>query len=113
PSGGRPHEKGGPLRQIAMVGLGRMGANLVRRLLRDGHECVAFDVDEDAVTRLESEGAAGARSPEEAIEKLSKPRVVWVMVPAAITGRTIGQFASLMEPGGVIIDGGDRYSRED
>jgi 6-phosphogluconate dehydrogenase len=99
--------------QIAMVGLGRMGANLVRRLMRDGHECVAFDVAEDAVTRLESEGATGARSPEEAIKKLSKPRVVWVMVPAAITGRTIDQFASLMEPDDVIIDGGNSYYRDD
>jgi len=99
--------------QIAMVGLGRMGANLVRRLMRDGHECVAFDVNEDAVKELESEGATGARSPEEVIAKLSKPRVLWFMVPAAITGRTIDQFASLMEPEDVVIDGGNTYYRDD
>jgi 6-phosphogluconate dehydrogenase len=99
--------------QIAMVGLGRMGANLVRRLMRAGHECVAFDVNQEAVTQLESEGAIGARSPEEVITKLSKPRVVWVMVPAAITGRTVDRFASLMEPDDVIIDGGNSYYRDD
>jgi 6-phosphogluconate dehydrogenase len=99
--------------QIAMVGLGRMGANLVRRLMRDGHECVAFDVDQDAVAQLEAEGAIGARSPEELITRLSKPRVVWIMVPAAITGRTVDQLASLMEQGDVIIDGGNSYYRDD
>jgi 6-phosphogluconate dehydrogenase len=99
--------------QIGMVGLGRMGANLVRRLMRDGHECVAFDVDQDAVTNLESEGALGARSQEELITKLSKPRVVWVMVPAAITGTTVEQLAALMEPDDVIIDGGNSYYRDD
>jgi 6-phosphogluconate dehydrogenase len=90
-----------------------MGGNLVRRLMRDGHECVAFDVNQDAVAQLESEGAAGARSAEELVAKLSKPRVVWVMVPAAITGRTVEQFASLMEPDDVIIDGGNSYYRDD
>jgi 6-phosphogluconate dehydrogenase len=99
--------------QPGMVGLGRMGANLVRRLMRDGHECVAFDVNEDAVAQLESEGATGARSPQEFIEKLSKPRVAWVMVPAAITGRTVDELASLMEPGDIIIDGGNSYYRDD
>jgi 6-phosphogluconate dehydrogenase len=99
--------------QLGMVGLGRMGANLVRRLMRDGHECVAFDVNESAVEQLESEGATGARSAEEFISKLSKPRVVWVMVPAAITGRTVSQLAALMEAGDVVIDGGNTYYRDD
>ncbi len=99
--------------QVGMVGLGRMGANLVRRLMRDGHECVAFDLNEDAVAQLESEGAAGARSAEEFVSRLSKPRVAWVMVPAAITGRTITQLAALMDPGDVIIDGGNSYYRDD
>jgi 6-phosphogluconate dehydrogenase len=99
--------------QVGMVGLGRMGANLVRRLMRDGHECVAFDVNQEVVTRLESEGAIGARSPEELVTKLSKPRVAWVMVPAAITGQTVDQLAALMEPGDVIIDGGNSYYRDD
>jgi 6-phosphogluconate dehydrogenase len=99
--------------QLGMVGLGRMGANLVRRLMHDGHECVAFDVNQEAVTQLESEGALGARSPEELIAKLSKPRVVWVMVPAAITGQTVDQLAALMERDDVIIDGGNSYYRDD
>jgi 6-phosphogluconate dehydrogenase len=99
--------------QVGMVGLGRMGANLVRRLMRDGHECVAFDLNEDAVAQLESEGAAGARSAEEFVKGLSKPRVAWVMVPAAITGQTIHQLAALMDPGDVIIDGGNSYYRDD
>jgi 6-phosphogluconate dehydrogenase len=99
--------------QLGMVGLGRMGANLVRRLMGDGHECVAFDVNEAAVEQLESEGATGARSAEEFIAKLSKPRVVWVMVPAALAGRTVSQLAGLMEPGDVIIDGGNTYYRDD
>src|SRR5438270_12410226 len=99
--------------QIGMVGLGRMGANLVRRLMRDGHECVAFDVNPEAVTQLESEGASGARSPEELITKLSKPRTAWVMVPAGITGHTVDQLASLMERDDVIIDGGNSYYRDD
>jgi 6-phosphogluconate dehydrogenase len=101
------------LMQLGMVGLGRMGANLVRRLMRDGHECVAFDVNESAVEQLESEGATGARSAEEFISKLSKPRVVWVMVPAAITGRTVSQLAALMDAGDVVIDGGNTYYRDD
>src|SRR5919197_2921239 len=99
--------------QVGMVGLGRMGANLVRRLMRDGHECVAFDLNQEVVTQLESEGAIGARSPEELVTKLSKPRVAWVMVPAAITGQTIDQLAALMEPDDVIIDGGNSYYRDD
>jgi 6-phosphogluconate dehydrogenase len=99
--------------QIGMVGLGRMGANLVRRLMRDGHECVALDVSREAVAQLESEGAIPAHSPEELITKLSKPRVAWVMVPAAITGRTVDQLASLMEPGDIVIDGGNSYYRDD
>jgi 6-phosphogluconate dehydrogenase len=99
--------------QIAMVGLGRMGANLVRRMMRDGHECVAFDVNEEAIKELEGEGAVGARSAEEVMTKLAKPRVVWVMVPAAIAGRTVQQFAALMDRDDVIIDGGNTYYRDD
>jgi 6-phosphogluconate dehydrogenase len=99
--------------QLGMVGLGRMGANLVRRLMRDGHECVAFDVSKVAVAQLESEGATPALSLEEFIGKLAKPRVAWVMVPAAITGQTVSELAALMEPGDVIIDGGNTYYRDD
>src|SRR6476661_11034832 len=99
--------------QLGMIGLGRMGANLVRRLMRDGHECVAYDVNQQAVEQLESEGAVGARSPEELMTRLSKPRVVWVMVPAAITGQTVDQLAAQMDPDDVIIDGGNTYYRDD
>ncbi len=99
--------------QIGMVGLGRMGSNLVRRLMRDGHECVVFDLNLDAVTDLESEGAIGARSAEDLSSKLSKPRVVWVMVPAAVTEKTVHQLAALMEPDDVIMDGGNSYYRDD
>jgi 6-phosphogluconate dehydrogenase len=99
--------------QLGMVGLGRMGANLVRRLMRDGHECVVYDVNPDAVKALEAEGATGGGSLEEFVGKLSKPRSAWVMVPAALTGQTVDQLAALMEPGDVIIDGGNSYYRDD
>ena len=72
--------------QLGMVGLGRMGANLVRRLMRDGHECVVFDVFPDAVKTLEGEGATGATTLEDFVAKLSKPRAAWIMVPAAKQG---------------------------
>ena len=75
--------------QLGMVGLGRMGANIVRRLMRGGHECVVFDVNPDSVKQLEGEGAIGGPTMEEFVAKLSKPRVVWVMIPAGITGRIV------------------------
>jgi 6-phosphogluconate dehydrogenase len=99
--------------QLGMVGLGRMGANLVRRLMRDGHECVVFDVDPDAVRQLESEGAVGSNTPGEFVSRLEQPRTAWVMVPAALTGQTIDKLAELMEDGDVIIDGGNTYYRDD
>jgi 6-phosphogluconate dehydrogenase len=99
--------------QLGMVGLGRMGANLVRRLMRDGHECVVYDLDADAVAQLESEGAVGSSSLEEFVAKLSKPRAAWVMVPAGYTGATIEQLADLMDPGDIVIDGGNSYYRDD
>ena len=100
--------------QLGIVGLGRMGANMARRLMRDGHEIVAFDVNPDAVKTLEGEGIAGATSLEEFAAKLDKPRVVWVMVPAgAITDQTIQNLSEVLEPGDVIIDGGNTYYRED
>src|SRR5438128_5860544 len=99
--------------QLGMVGLGRMGANLVRRLTRGGHECVVYDVSPDSVGQLESEGATGSSSLEDFVNKLSKPRAAWVMVPAALTGRVVDQVAGLMEPGDIIIDGGNTYYRDD
>jgi 6-phosphogluconate dehydrogenase len=99
--------------QLGMIGLGRMGANLVRRLMRGGHECVVFDVDATSVDLLEKEGATGARSLQEFVEKLSVPRAAWVMVPAAFAGKTIDDLAALMSAGDIVIDGGNTYYRDD
>ncbi len=100
--------------QLGMVGLGRMGANLVRRLMRDGHRCVVFDLDDNAVKSLEADGATGARSMEELVAKLAAPRAVWVMVPAGgPTQETIDALAAHMAPGDAIIDGGNSYYRDD
>ncbi len=99
--------------QLGMVGLGRMGANLVRRLMRDGHECVVYDVNHDAIKELEGEGAQGGDTLDEFLAKLSKPRAVWVMVPAAFTGDTVMEIAKKMDPGDIIIDGGNSYYRDD
>ena len=99
--------------QLGMIGLGRMGSNLVRRLMRGGHECVAFDVNPDAVRQLESEGAIGSNTLEEFVSRLDKPRAAWVMVPAALTGATVEKLAQMMEPGDTIIDGGNSYYRDD
>jgi 6-phosphogluconate dehydrogenase len=99
--------------QLGMVGLGRMGANLVRRLMRDGHECVVYDVSPDVVAALEGEGATGARTIDEFVAALDGPRVAWVMIPAAITGRTVDELAARMATGDIVIDGGNTYYRDD
>ncbi|MGH8899101.1 MAG: phosphogluconate dehydrogenase (NAD(+)-dependent, decarboxylating) [Egibacteraceae bacterium] len=99
--------------QLGMVGLGRMGANLVRRLMRGGHECVGFDIDRAAVQQLESEGAIGATSLDDLVAKLAPPRAAWIMVPAAYAGQTAGDLADRMEPGDIVIDGGNSYYRDD
>jgi len=96
-----------------MVGLGRMGANIVRRLMRDGHECVVFDVDPDAVSTLEREGATPAGSLAELAAGLSPPRAVWTMVPAAITGGAVEELAEVLEHGDTILDGGNSFYRDD
>jgi 6-phosphogluconate dehydrogenase len=99
--------------QLGMVGLGRMGANIVRRLQRDGHDCVVYDVNADAVSELAGEGATGADSLEDFVQKLEQPRAAWVMVPAAFTGETVEKLAGLMSDGDTIIDGGNSYYRDD
>jgi 6-phosphogluconate dehydrogenase len=97
-----------------MVGLGRMGANMARRLMRDGHRCVVYDVNPDAVSGLASEGADGASSLQELAAKLSLPRSVWVMVPAGeITEKTVRDVAAVLESGDAIVDGGNSYYRDD
>src|SRR5438067_1108728 len=100
--------------QLGMVGLGRMGANIVRRLMRAGHECVVYDVNADAVSGLAKEGATGAGSMAEFIEALTPPRAAWVMVPAGhITETTVTELAGHMQQDDVIIDGGNTYYRDD
>ncbi len=100
--------------QLGMVGLGRMGANIVRRLMRDGHRCVVFDIDQDAVQQLVQAGATGATSLDDFVAKLERPRAAWVMVPAGeITEQTIGELSARMERGDIIIDGGNSYYRDD
>jgi 6-phosphogluconate dehydrogenase len=100
--------------QLGMVGLGRMGANLTRRLMADGHEMVAYDVSPDAVHQLASEGVTGAETLDEFVAALRKPRAVWVMVPAGeITEKTVAGLAERLEDGDTIIDGGNTYYRDD
>jgi 6-phosphogluconate dehydrogenase len=99
--------------QLGMIGLGRMGANLVRRLLRDGHRCVAYDVNADAVAALAAEGAVGASSLEDFVSKLELPRAIWIMVPAGIVQRTLDQLTALLDAGDIVIDGGNSYYRDD
>ena len=99
--------------QLGMIGLGRMGANIVRRLMRDGHECVVYDLNAGAVTELEGEGAIGATSLADFAAKLSAPRSAWIMVPAAYAGSTAMELAGHLEAGDVIIDGGNSYYRDD
>ena len=96
--------------QLGMVGLGRMGAGIVRRLMADGHSCVGYDIHADAVKALEADGALGSSSLEEFAAKLDKPRAAWVMVPAGdITDKTIAALAEVLEAGDVIIDGGNTH----
>lgn len=99
--------------QIGMMGLGRMGANMVRRLLAGGHECVVYDINPASVAALVAEGAIGATSMEDFVAKLQKPACVWLMLPAAITGANVDKLAALMRSGDIIIDGGNSYYHDD
>ena len=99
--------------QLGMCGLGRMGANIVRRLMRGGHECVVYDVNPRAVEELAAEGAVGASSLDDFVARLSKPRAAWVMVPVAYTGEAVEGLAASMEESDVLIDGGNSYYRDD
>jgi 6-phosphogluconate dehydrogenase len=99
--------------QLGMIGLGRMGANMVRRILRNGHECVVYDRSPEAVSNLVKEKAVGAGSLAELVKKLQKPRAVWLMVPAAVVDKAIGDLLPLLEPEDTLIDGGNSYYVDD
>src|SRR2546423_5660789 len=100
--------------QLGMIGLGRMGANMVRRLMRGGHECVVFDLSADNVKQIAGEGPTGSDSLDDFIAKLNQPRAVWIMVPAGeATESTVNQLADRLEPGDIIIDGGNSYFKDD
>jgi 6-phosphogluconate dehydrogenase len=99
--------------QLGMVGLGRMGANMVRRLMKNGHQCVVFDMSAKAVQELAGEGATGASSLQDFVSKLIKPRAIWLMIPAAVVDQTIAEIAPRMEKGDILIDGGNSYYIDD
>ena len=99
--------------QIGMIGLGRMGANMVRRLLRGGHECVVNDRNPEAVKALEAEGATGDVSLDAFVAKLKPPRAIWLMIPAALVDTMIHQLLAVVDAGDIIIDGGNSYYIDD
>src|ERR1700751_3058078 len=99
--------------QLGMIGLGRMGANMVRRLLKGGHDCVVFDMSPDAVSELARERATGSSSLADLVKKLEKPRALWLMVPAAVVDRTIADLLPSLEPGDILIYGGNSYYIDD
>src|SRR4051794_4365176 len=100
--------------QLGMIGLGRMGGNIVRRLARNGHDCVVFDKNPTAVEALVGKGVTGGADLKQLVSQLQKPRAVWVMLPAgAVTESTVQQLASLLEPGDSVIDGGNAFYKDD
>src|SRR5262249_24455940 len=99
--------------QLGMIGLGRMGANMVRRLIKSGHQCVVYDRSAQAVNDLEKEKAVGASSLADLVKKLQKPRAVWLMVPAAVVDKSIADLVPLLEAGDILIDGGNSYYIDD
>ncbi len=99
--------------QLGMIGLGRMGANMVRRLLKAGHECVVFDRSPQTVQQLTKEKAVGASSLDDFVKKLAKPRAIWLMVPAAVVDDSIKDLKPLLEAGDILIDGGNSYYVDD
>jgi len=99
--------------QLGMVGLGRMGANMVRRLIRDGHRCVTYDRNPDVVKAFEAEGANGASVYEEFVRVLDRPRNIWIMIPAGAVQSVLDELVPLLDPGDIVIDGGNSYYRDD
>ena len=99
--------------QLGMIGLGRMGANMVRRLLKGGHQCTVFDMSPRAVQELVQEKATGSSSLADFVSKLAKPRAIWLMMPAAVVDKTIGEIVPLLESGDILVDGGNSYYVDD
>ena len=99
--------------QLGMIGLGRMGASMVRRLMPRGHECVVFDADAGAVTKLAADGAIGAGSLADMVSRMTAPRAIWLMVPASVVEGSIAELAPLLAPGDIVIDGGNSHFRDD
>ncbi|HTQ57889.1 MAG TPA: decarboxylating 6-phosphogluconate dehydrogenase [Bryobacteraceae bacterium] len=99
--------------QLGMIGLGRMGANMVRRLMRGGHQCVVWDQSQDSIEKLAGEGATGAATLDDFLKKLAPPRAVWLMVPAAVVDGTLAQLSARMQSGDIVIDGGNSYYIDD
>src|SRR5438128_10796528 len=99
--------------QLGMIGLGRMGANMVRRLIKGGHQCVVFDRSPKAVQDLAKDKAVGSASLADLVKKLEKPRAVWLMVPAAVVDQSIADLLPALEPGDILIDGGNSYYIDD
>src|SRR5260370_23047498 len=99
--------------QLGMIGIGRMGANLVRRLMRDGHRCVAYDRNQDVVKSMAAEAATGGDGVADFVAKLDKPRALWIMVPAGVVESTLEQLRPLLETDDIVIDGGNSYYRDD
>lgn len=105
--------KAGSEMQLGMIGLGRMGSNMVRRIMRAGHECVVYDVNQSAVSAVTKEGAIGAGSLEDLVSRLKQPRPVWIMIPAALVDEQIDALGPRLAPGDIIIDGGNSYYHDD
>ena len=99
--------------QLGMIGLGRMGANMVRRLIKNGHDCVVYDMHAEAVAALAKEGATGAASLADLVAKMTAPRAIWLMVPAAVVDLELAQLVPLMQAGDIVVDGGNSYYRDD
>ena len=99
--------------QLGMIGLGRMGANMIRRLMQDGHDCVVFDINANAVEEMASQGAVGADSLGDFVARLSKPRAIWLMLPAAVVDQELAALAPLLEAGDIVVDGGNSFYHDD